>query len=46
LQLLTKRPWEMSDIVDVVETCEAATVVLPINEGLRQTFLYAPQAHS
>jgi hypothetical protein len=25
LKLLTKRPWEMSDIVDVVETWEAAT---------------------
>jgi len=25
LNLLTKRPWEMSDIVDVLETWEAAT---------------------
>jgi len=25
LKLLTKRPWEMSDIVDVLETWEAAT---------------------
>lgn len=25
LKLLTKRPWEISDIVDVLETWEAAT---------------------
>jgi hypothetical protein len=25
----------VSDIVDVLETWEAATVVLPVNEGLR-----------
>ena len=41
LPLLTKGPWEMGDIVDVLETWEAATVALPVNEGLRQTFLYA-----
>jgi hypothetical protein len=26
---LTKRPWEMNDIVDVVETWEAATEAAP-----------------
>jgi hypothetical protein len=29
LKLLTKRPWEMNDIVDVVETWEAATEAAP-----------------
>jgi hypothetical protein len=46
LKLLTKRPWEMSDIVDVVETWEAATEAASGQRRTTSNVSLCPQAHS
>jgi hypothetical protein len=46
LKLLTKRPWEMNDIVDVVETWEAATEAAPGQWMATLILSLWPQAHS
>jgi hypothetical protein len=46
LKLLTKRPWEMSDIADVLETWEAATEAASRQRRSTSNVSLCPQTHS